>query len=329
DATAWQGYLVGWLGIATLPPFWFLLAARYARVAVFERRPRLGLSLLVPSAFTWLALASNDAHHLFLRSFTQEQVTRGPLFLVWAAFAYPLVIASGALLASGARRAVDRRDARPRVALCLAGGLAPCVASLLYLAGVLPVRQDPTPAVLALSVLVFTFGIFRMHLIDALPLARRDVVDHLHDGVLIADPEGVVIDANAAALRILAPGGERLVGRDVARLLIEASRASRPATELAAAVLALAPEASLPPVELRTPRDRTLEATAKALPSPDGGVLARVLVLRDRTEERKYERLLRQTQKLETVGSLAAGVAHEVNNPLAFVRANLHQLERL
>jgi signal transduction histidine kinase len=50
-------------------------------------------------------------------------------------------------------------------------------------------------------------------------------------------------------------------------------------------------------------------------------------VLRDRTEERRTESLLRQSQKLETVGSLVAGVAHEVNNPLAFVQANLSQLE--
>lgn len=329
DASAWQGYLIGWLGIGTLPPLWFLLAARYARVAAFERRSLLGLALCVPTAFTWLALASNDAHHLFLRSFAQDEVSRGPLFLVWVAFSYPLVIAAGALLASGARRAVDRREARLRVALCLAGSLLPCVASLLWVLDLLPMRHDPTPAVLALSVLVFTFGIFRMHLLDALPLARRDVIDHLHDGVLIADAAGVVIDANAAALAILAGGGERLVGRDLAGLLLEASRASRAAAELAGAVLALAPDGSLPAVELHTPRERTLEVTAKALRSPDGGVLARVLVLRDRTEERKYERLLRQTQKLETVGSLAAGVAHEVNNPLAFVRANLHQLERL
>jgi signal transduction histidine kinase len=42
---------------------------------------------------------------------------------------------------------------------------------------------------------------------------------------------------------------------------------------------------------------------------------------------RLHERL-RQSQKLESVGQLAAGIAHEINNPMAYVRANLGALRR-
>jgi len=48
-----------------------------------------------------------------------------------------------------------------------------------------------------------------------------------------------------------------------------------------------------------------------------------------RVEERiRLHDRLRQSQKLESVGQLAAGIAHEINNPMAYVRSNLGALRR-
>ena len=54
------------------------------------------------------------------------------------------------------------------------------------------------------------------------------------------------------------------------------------------------------------------------------GVLADVGRQVGRVAERiRLHDRLRQSQKLESVGQLAAGIAHEINNPMAYVRANL------
>ncbi len=51
--------------------------------------------------------------------------------------------------------------------------------------------------------------------------------------------------------------------------------------------------------------------------------------LRRETEERmRLESQLAQAQKLEALGRLAAGLAHEVNNPLSFIMANLNHVQR-
>jgi PAS domain S-box-containing protein len=51
-----------------------------------------------------------------------------------------------------------------------------------------------------------------------------------------------------------------------------------------------------------------------------------VLVVRDVTERQKLQARLAQSDRMASVGLLAAGVAHEINNPLAYVLANLEGL---
>ena len=57
------------------------------------------------------------------------------------------------------------------------------------------------------------------------------------------------------------------------------------------------------------------------------GEISGALVLsEDVTERHELERRLRLAQKMEAVGQLAAGIAHEINTPMAYVRSNLRAL---
>ena len=66
---------------------------------------------------------------------------------------------------------------------------------------------------------------------------------------------------------------------------------------------------------------------AYPIPSTKVGSARAVIVWQDRTEERRLESSLLQAGKLAAIGQLAAGVAHEINNPLTAVNANAEILK--
>lgn len=62
-----------------------------------------------------------------------------------------------------------------------------------------------------------------------------------------------------------------------------------------------------------------LDTNMVPLRNETGGVTSVLCIARDITENKKIERHLIHTEKLASVGTLAAGVAHEINNPLGVI----------
>jgi signal transduction histidine kinase/GAF domain-containing protein len=58
-----------------------------------------------------------------------------------------------------------------------------------------------------------------------------------------------------------------------------------------------------------------------------GGQQRTVVQYQDITQQRRLEALLRESERMASVGQLASGAAHEINNPLGFLIANLANLE--
>ena len=69
------------------------------------------------------------------------------------------------------------------------------------------------------------------------------------------------------------------------------------------------------------------EATISALRDPAGELTGFVAVKRDVTQQRALEKQLGEAQKLESIGRLAAGIAHEINTPTQYVGDNARFLQ--
>jgi two-component system, NtrC family, sensor kinase len=68
--------------------------------------------------------------------------------------------------------------------------------------------------------------------------------------------------------------------------------------------------------------------TSSLLRNHQGNLIGAMIILRDLTEEKKTEELIRRIDRLTSLGQLSAGIAHEIRNPLTSINFNVQLLAK-
>jgi PAS domain S-box-containing protein len=155
----------------------------------------------------------------------------------------------------------------------------------------------------------------------------RALFEETHDGVILSSVDGRILDANPAALAMFGyQQKDELCALLTHQLHYEGSEDDRRRIGR----LLRADDLSLRDLEVEFRRKDASKLVAMVSSSPIRGEDAKLagfrMILRDVTEQKILEARLRQTQKLEAVGILAAGVAHEISNPITYVLSHLEAL---
>jgi PAS domain S-box-containing protein len=332
-----DGSLDAWVGLLVFPPAVFmapvflLMMLQYARVEAFTDRRGSRWAVLAPFVLFYLGFATNDWHGLMMRpgtSLDRAASLQNARSLFWAfqIWSNGAALAGLAICAQVAYR--DRSgDERRRMSIVVVSGLIPLAAHWSDTIGLLPIDYPITPAALAVTCLFMTVAVRQYRLLDIQPVARRDVIEASEDAVVIGDASGRIVDCNPATARLLDEPRSALLGVSLDSLA-QRMDPNQTCDEIERFFEALIERIEPSRCEFEISDGRFIEASASPVRQRGGVVAGNIVVLRDRSQERRAQHRLQHSQKLESVGILAAGVAHEVNNPLAFVRANLAHIRQ-
>jgi two-component system sensor histidine kinase PilS (NtrC family) len=163
------------------------------------------------------------------------------------------------------------------------------------------------------------------HALATLRALHERIVESIRSGVVTTDLQGRIYTFNTAAAEITGYEAEALRGEDVSILFGQLRDKIESALDAATHAGKLNPRFE---AECLTAEGLRLRLGYSIAPLHDdaGGTTGLIITFQDLTQVRALEETQRRQDRLAAVGRVAAGIAHEIRNPLAAMRGSIQVL---
>ncbi len=275
-----------YLSVVVVPIALFIFALQFTGRGRHLTWLNMVLFLIVP-VLTLALLWTDPLHGLFFagkRVAGQGVIFDGGLgFYLNLVFGYGLILVSIVLLVQGFARSSGLY--RSQILAVLVGIFIPIVVNVLSLLGASPFPNlDLTPITFTVTGIIFAYALFRLGLLDIVPIARHALVEQMSDGLIVLDAQERIVDFNPAAQTILELGADP-IGQNSARVF-----SAWP--QLEALLLQMRPASQ--ELLLGGMPQRTAEVFITPLYDQAGEFEGRLIVIRDISQRVEVERQLRE-----------------------------------
>ena len=142
-----------------------------------------------------------------------------------------------------------------------------------------------------------------------------NLVENMPMGLVAVDPEERIASFNQTAESMLGISARQTLGKRLPEILPPSFQNFFNQLKSESGPINREMEASL-----NNEKNLPLEVIGTALTGEDSAALGWVILFRDLTEIQHLKRKIAQSQRLASIGRLAAGVAHEIRNPLSSIK---------
>jgi two-component system sensor histidine kinase PilS (NtrC family) len=319
-------------GAFPIDPFFFLIGLTYGLSVVYIA------TLRYAARYDWLADVQFAVDAILVSAFIH--VTGGITSYFSSLYVLPIIAASTVRFRRGALQVAT-------LSALLYLGLVTAQVTGIPLPALLqtPIEILPTPRIVQYTVAINLGGFFAVallagslaeglrsagarledasHEIEDMRAFNEYVIDHLLSGLATADAEQRVLTFNRAAAFITGVPAERAIGADVGGVLQLPEQFREQLHTLT--------ERRSMRVDFgyQTPDNRTIDIglSTSRLVFPNGRA-GYLFTFQDVTEVKRIERDGRLQQRLAAVGEMAAGIAHEIRNPLASMSGSIQVLRQ-
>lgn len=318
---------ISYLGIATVGPLWLLFALDYSHEQAWLKSKRTVWLWVVPG-FTLVLVFTNELHGWIWPDFTPTSNRPGDMLIYghgWAfwlnaVYVY-LMLLSGSILLIRATIHSPRLY-RQQVMIMVVAVLIPWISNMIYISGSSPVPGlELTPIALTLSGLLIAWAIFRLQMLELVPVARDLLIESMDDGVLVLDELNRIVDANPTVYRLVERSPEKTIGRPVEEVFDNWSD-----------LVARYRDTPRARAEIQVGQTRWLDLLITPIYDRDT-LTGRLVVLRDISERKQAEiRLEDYMRELEArnaeLDAFAHTVAHDLKTPLAVLISSSELLQK-